>query len=190
MTQSESSPTDDQMPDGAAQAEHMALIETPEQRIATLEAEVATMKDRWLRAEAETANVRSRAAKDIQDARAYAVQKFASDVAEAAENLARGLAALPAETPNEPELLQKMRGGFAGIEKAFVAMLERHGVKREDATGKPFDPTLHQAMAEQPAPPGVAPGTVIQAYSAAWSLNGRLLRPAMVVVAAQANDAA
>ncbi|PZW50391.1 molecular chaperone GrpE [Humitalea rosea] len=185
MTHNESNPTHDQVPEGAASAEHTALIETPEQRIATLEAEVATMKDRWLRAEAETANVRARATKDIQDARAYAVQKFASDVAEAAENLARGLAALPAEAPGEPELLQKMRGGFSGIEKAFIAMLERHGVKREDATGKPFDPALHQAMAEQPAPPGVAPGTVIHAYSAAWSLHGRLLRPAMVVVAAQ-----
>lgn len=157
---------------------------TPEQRIATLEADLAQMKDRWLRAEAEMANVRARATKDMQDARAYAVQKFATDVAEAAENLDRGLAALPPETADEPELLRKMRGGFAGVQKAFVTMLERHGVKREEATGKPFDPALHQAMAEQPAPPGVAPGTVIQAWSAAWTLHGRLLRPAMVVVAA------
>ncbi|WP_431283252.1 nucleotide exchange factor GrpE [Humitalea sp. 24SJ18S-53] len=157
---------------------------TVEQTITALEAEVALMKDRWLRAEAEMANVRARAAKDAQDARAYAVQKFATDVAEAAENLDRGLAALPPETADEPELLRKMRAGFEGVRQAFVAMLERHGVKREDATGKPFDPAMHQAMAEQPAPPGVAPGTVIQAWSAAWTLNGRLLRPAMVVVAA------
>lgn len=157
---------------------------TPEQKIATLEADLAQMKDRWLRAEAEMANVRARATKDMQDARAYAVQKFATDVAEAAENLDRGLAALPPETADEPDLLRKMRGGFAGVQKAFVGMLERHGVKREEAAGKPFDPALHQAMAEQPAPPGVAPGTVIQAWSAAWTLHGRLLRPAMVVVAA------
>jgi molecular chaperone GrpE len=69
------------------------------------------------------------------------------------------------------------------VERAFVAMLERHGVQKQDAAGKPFDPELHQAMAEQPAPEGVEPGTVIQAWTPAWTLNGRLLKPAMVVVA-------
>lgn len=187
MTQMHDSPGHPQGTDPANANAHLDVAEapaTPEQRIATLEADLAQMKDRWLRAEAEMANVRARATKDMQDARAYAVQKFATDVAEAAENLDRGLAALPPETADEPELLRKMRGGFAGVQKAFVAMLERHGVKREEATGKPFDPAMHQAMAEQPAPPGVAPGTVIQAWSAAWTLHGRLLRPAMVVVAA------
>ena len=53
-----------------------------------------------------------------------------------------------------------------------------------EPSGEAFNPELHQAMAEQPAPEGVAPGTVIQAWSAAWTLNGRLLKPAMVVVAA------
>ncbi len=193
MNQMNDTPGDPQRPDTANAAGLHDVAEapaTPEQRIATLEADLAQMKDRWLRAEAEMANVRARATKDMQDARAYAVQKFATDVAEAAENLDRGLGALPPETEDEPELLRKLRGGFAGVQKAFVAMLERHGVQREDATGKPFDPALHQAMAEQPAPPGVAPGTVIQAWSAAWTLHGRLLRPAMVVVAAgEAQDA-
>lgn len=176
-----------QMHDNAAEQPPTDTAEAaapPEDRLTALEADLAQMKDRWLRAEAEIANVRARAAKDIHDARAYAVQKFATDVAEAAENLHRGLTALPSPAPDEPELLGKLRGGFEGVEKAFIAMLERHGVKREDATGKPFDPALHQAMAEQPAPPGVAPGTVLQGWSAAWTLHGRLLRPAMVVVAA------
>ncbi|MCZ8147062.1 MAG: nucleotide exchange factor GrpE, partial [Roseomonas sp.] len=61
-----------------------------------------------------------------------------------------------------------------------------HGVKKHDAAGQPFDPELHQAMAEQPAPEGVEPGTVIQAWTPAWTLNGRLLKPAMVVVAGKA----
>ena len=69
------------------------------------------------------------------------------------------------------------------MERAFVAMLERHGVARVEAQGAAFDPELHQAMAEQPAPEGVEPGTVIQAWTPAWTLNGRLLKPAMVVVA-------
>ena len=163
---------------------------TPEQRIQQLTEEVASLREKWLRAEAETQNIRSRSAREVQDARAYAVQKFATDVVEVAENLRRGLAALPAPAEGEPELLGKLRGGFEGVEKSFWATLERNGVQRHDATGKPFDPELHQAMAEQPAPEGVAPGTVIQAWSAAWTLNGRLVRPAMVVVAAKEPGAA
>ena len=63
-------------------------------------------------------------------------------------------------------------------------IIERNGIARKEAAGQPFDPELHQAMAEQPAPEGVAPGTVVQAWTPAWTLNGRLLKPAMVVVAA------
>lgn len=157
---------------------------SPEARVAELEAEVAAAKDRWLRAEAEMQNLRARSQREVQDARNYAVQKFASDMAEAAENFRRALDAIPkSDDPESP--VGKLRGGVEGMERAFVAALERHGVKRVEAQGQPFDPELHQAMAEQPAPEGVEPGTVIQAWSSAWTLNGRLLRPAMVVVAAK-----
>jgi molecular chaperone GrpE len=155
------------------------------ERIAALEAELAQMKDRWLRAEAEMQNLRTRTKREIEEARQYAVQKFARDVVETAENLRRGLDSLPRAEEGELELLAKLRGGFEGVERAFVAMLERHGVARQDAQGKPFDPELHQAMAEQPAPEGVEPGTVIQAWTPAWTLHGRLLKAAMVVVAAK-----
>ena len=83
-------------------------------------------------------------------------------------------------------MLAKLRNGYEGVERGFVAMLERHGVARADAQGAAFDPELHQAMAEQPAPPGVAPGTILQAWTPAWTLHGRLLKPAMVVVAGKA----
>ncbi len=159
----------------------------PALRVPELEAELALLKDRWLRAEAEAQNIRARAAREAQDARNYAVQKFAADMAEAAENFRRALDAMPpAEEAQGP--LAKLRGGVEGLERAFVAALERHGVKRLEPQGAPFDPELHQAMAEQPAPEGVEPGTVIQAWSSAWTLNGRLLRPAMVVVAAKASS--
>jgi molecular chaperone GrpE len=153
------------------------------ERIAQLEAELGQMRDKWLRAEADNANLRARAKREAEDARLYAVQKFARDVVEGAENLRRGLDSLPPAAEDEPELLAKLRGGFEGVERAFVAMLERHGVQKLDAQGKPFDPELHQAMAEQPAPEGVEPGTVIQAWTPAWTLHGRLLKAAMVVVA-------
>ena len=162
-----------------------ATAEEPD-RLAALEAEVAQLREKWLRAEAEMQNLRTRARREAEEARLYAVQKFARDVVETAENLRRGLDSLPPAAEDEPELLAKLRTGFAGVERGFATMLERHGVQKQDATGKPFDPELHQAMSEQPAPEGVEPGTVLQAWTPAWTLNGRLLKPAMVVVAGKA----
>ncbi len=151
-------------------------------RIAALEAEAQEMRDKWLRSEAEMANVRARAKRDADDARQYAIQKFARDVVEAADNLRRGLDQLPPAQPGEPEIVGKLRDGFEGVERSFLSLLERNGIAKVDATGKPFDANLHQAMAEQPSTE-YPPGTVIQAWTAGWTLNGRLLRPAMVVVA-------
>ena len=146
------------------------------------------MRDRWIRAEAEMQNVRARAKRDIDDTRQYAVQKFAADVVEAAENIRRGLASLPAPEPDEPATVTRLREGFEGVERSFVGIMERNGIKATDPTGQPFDANLHQAMSEQPSPDH-APGTVMQAWTQAWTLNGRLLKPAMVVVA-KAADAA
>jgi molecular chaperone GrpE len=151
-------------------------------RIADLEAELAEMKDRWMRSEAENANIRARAHREVNETRQYAVQKFAQDVAEAAENLRRGLDSLPPAAAGEPEIVARLREGLDGIERNFLNILERNGIKREDPTGAPFDPNLHQAMAEQESA-AHAPGSVMQAWTPAWTLHGRLLRPAMVVVA-------
>jgi molecular chaperone GrpE len=162
---------------------------TPEQalqaatdRITALESELAEMKERWMRSEAENANVRNRAKKDVDDTRQYAVQKFAADVVEAAENLKRGIDSLPPASPDQPAIVAKVREGLDGVERSFVSTLERNGIRHEDPVGQPFDPNLHQAMAEQESETH-PPGTVIQAWSKAWTLHGRLLRPAMVVVA-------
>jgi molecular chaperone GrpE len=158
------------------------LMQAATDRIAGLEAELAEMKERWMRAEAENANVRTRARKDVDDTRQYAVQKFATDVVEAAENLKRGIDSLPPPSDDQPAIVAKVREGLEGVERSFVSTLERNGIKRDDPVGQPFDPNLHQAMAEQESDIH-APGTVLQAWSKAWTLNGRLLRPAMVVVA-------
>jgi len=163
--------------------------ETPEQvmqaaaaRIAELEAERDEFRDKWMRAEAETQNVRARAKRDVDETRQYAVQKFARDVAEAAENIKRGLDSIPVPREGEPEIIGKLRDGFEGVERSFVALLERNGVVRTDPTGALFNPDLHQAMAEQETADH-PPGTVLQAWTQGWTLNGRILRPAMVVVA-------
>jgi molecular chaperone GrpE len=176
---------------GQEAGQEAAAEQNPAERIAALEAEVAQFRDRWLRAEAETQNIRTRTQREVADARNYATQKFAGDVVEVAQNLRRGLDALPAKRDDEDDLLARLRDGFEGVERSFLTLLERNGIVRKEAQGQPFDPELHQAMAEQPAPEGVAPGTVIQAWTPAWTLNGRLLKPAMVVVASggKAGDA-
>jgi molecular chaperone GrpE len=156
-------------------------LQAASERIAALEAELADMKERWMRAEAENANVRARAKKDVDDTRQYAVQKFAADVVDAADNLKRGISSLPPATEDQPAIVGKVREGLEGVERSFVSTLERNGIKREDPVGRPFDPNLHQAMAEQETDLH-PPGTIIQAWSQGWTLNGRLLRPAMVVV--------
>lgn len=163
--------------------------ETPRQstagdtsHVASLEAELSQMRDRWMRAEAEIANVRARAKRDVDETRQFAVQSFATDVAGAAENLRRGLDSLPTRSATEPELVTRLRDGLVGIERSFVGVLERNGMKQEDPTGSAFDPERHQAMAEE-VDAVHPPGTVLHTWTPAWTLNGRLLRPAMVVVA-------
>ena len=158
------------------------LMSEAAKRIAELEAERDDFRDRWMRAEAEMQNVRTRAKRDVDETRQYAVQKFAKDVVEAAENLRRGITSLPPQETGEPDIVTKLRDGFEGVERSFVGLLERNGIVGDDPVGKPFDANLHQAMAEQ-ATTEHPPGTVVQAWSRAWTLNGRLLRPAMVVVA-------
>jgi molecular chaperone GrpE len=172
-------------PDAAPPPEDLTpeqVLQAANDRILALEAELAEMKERWMRAEAENANVRARARKDVDDTRQYAVQKFATDVVEAAENLKRGIDSLPPPSADQPAIVAKVREGLEGVERSFISTLERNGIKREDPVGQSFDPNLHQAMAEQESETH-APGTVIHAWSKAWTLNGRLLRPAMVVVA-------
>ncbi|HEX3346481.1 MAG TPA: nucleotide exchange factor GrpE [Acetobacteraceae bacterium] len=159
------------------------------ERIAALEAERDDFKERWMRSEAEIANLRARTRREIEDTRQYAVQKFAKDVAEAADNLKRGIDAMPPASDREPAILTKLRDGFEGVERSFIALLERNGIKREDPTGSTFDPNLHQAMAEHETAEH-PPGTIIQAWTPSWTLNGRLLRPAMVVVAKAAGQGA
>ncbi len=158
------------------------------ERIAALEAEIAAMKDKWLRSEAETQNLRARAKRELDDARLYAVQKFAADVVEAADTLRRGLDNIPANTAGETEIIGKLREGFEGVERQFLSILNRNGIEREDPLGQAFNAERHHAMVQQPSAEH-PPGTVIQAWSPTWMLNGRLLKPAMVVVSAAQPEA-
>ncbi len=182
-------PEGEMLREGLTQPSSDALMAEAATRIKALEDEAGELKDKWLRAEAETQNVRNRARREVEDARAYAVTKFARDVVDAAENLERALASLPPEAEGEPEIVAKLREGVAAIGRSFQGALERNGVSRHEAAGEKFDPERHQAMAEAPSPE-VPAGHVIQAWTPAWTLNGRLLKPAMVVVSKGAPAAA
>ncbi|MGB1907552.1 MAG: nucleotide exchange factor GrpE [Spongiibacter sp.] len=140
--------------------------------------EAADAKEQALRAAAEAQNVRRRAEKDAENARKYALEKFAADVLVVADNLDRALAA--ADTENEE--LKPLIEGVELTRKAFVDALARHKVEQIDPAGQPFDPEFHEAMAMVPNP-DVEPNTVIDVMQKGYTLNGRLLRAAMVVVA-------
>ncbi|GBQ24370.1 heat shock protein GrpE [Acetobacter estunensis NRIC 0472] len=170
----------DAQPEGAPSTDD--VMSAASTRIKELEDQLAAEHDKWMRSEAEMQNLRARAKRDVDDARQYAVQKFARDVVEAAENLKRALANFPPRAEGEDKLITTMREGIEGTERSFLSILERHGVVSEDPSGKPFDANQHQAMAEQPSAEH-AHGTVMQAWTPTWTLHGRLLKPAMVVVA-------
>ena len=111
------------------------LMQAAAARIAELEAERAEMKDRWMRAEAETANVRARARREVDETRQYAVQKFARDVVEAAENLKpRPRQPSRRRRDGEPEIVARLREGFAGVERSFLgpAGTQRHPPRGPD----------------------------------------------------------
>ena len=151
-------------------------------RIAELEAELAEMKDRWMRAEAETANVRARAHREVNETPPVRRAEIRPGRGRGGREPAPRPRQPAARAAGEPEIVTRLREGLDGIERNFLGVLERNGIKREDPIGAPFDPNLHQAMAEQESA-AHPPGSVMQAWTPAWTLNGRLLRPAMVVVA-------
>ena len=154
-----------------------------EAALAALRAESAALKDQALRYAAEAENTRRRAEREINDARAYAIQAFARDLLGVADNLARALEHAPKDA--DDPLARNLTVGLEMTQKALTAAFERNGLKAIDpATGDRFDPHQHQAMMEQSSDT-VAPGAVIQVLQTGYELFSRVVRPAMVVVAAK-----
>lgn len=148
-----------------------------------LRAELAALKEQVLRYAAEAENTKRRAEREMNDARAYAITKFARDLLGVADIFDRALAAAPKDSA-EPAV-KGFVDGIALTAKELQAAFDKNGVKKIDpAKGEKFDPHKHQAMMEQPGS-DVAPGGVIQVLQPGYELLGRLVRPAMVVVAAK-----
>jgi molecular chaperone GrpE len=153
-----------------------------EGRIAELESQVADLTDRLLRAHAELDNIRKRAERDKAETAKYAISRFARDIVGVSDNFQRAIAAVPPGAASQDQALKSLIEGVSMSEREFLKVLERHGVKRIDPTGEIFNPHLHQAVMEQPNPE-LPSGTVLQVLQAGYSIEDRMLRPAMVVVA-------
>ena len=161
-----------------------AVADAAIDHIAALTAEVAALKEQTLRYAADAENTKRRAEREANDARAYAIQKFAADLLGVADNLARALGAQPADSADPA--VKNFVVGVEMTEAALQGAFERNGLKRiAPAQGEKFDPHKHQAMMEQPGT-DVAPGGVVNVLQPGYELLGRLVRPAMVVVAAKA----
>jgi len=138
---------------------------------------VSDQKDSVIRAKAEVDNVRRRSAQDVEKARKFALEKFAAELLPVVDNLERAIASVDKEDEGQKGLAE-------GVEltlQSMMSALDKFGVKVVDPQDKPFDPELHQAMSMQEVE-GVAPNTVLAVMQKGYELNGRLVRPAMVMV--------
>ncbi|MCY0966888.1 nucleotide exchange factor GrpE [Parathalassolituus penaei] len=144
--------------------------------LAAARQEIADLKDQMLRTQAEMQNVRRRAEADVEKAHKFAVEKFANEMLIVVDNLERGLAAAP-----QDESTVAIREGIEMTLNGFMSALAKFKVEVVDPVGQPFNPELHQAitMIENAE---LAPNSVMAVMQKGYTLAGRLLRPAMVVV--------
>jgi len=126
----------------------------------------------------EVENVRKRAIRDVERARKFALENFARELLAVKDSLEMGL------TAGQSADAESLVAGSEATLKLLTTTLERFGVAELDPEGEPFDPEMHEAMTVQPAA-DVEPGSVLTVIQKGYSLNGRLLRPARVIVAAE-----
>jgi molecular chaperone GrpE len=144
--------------------------------------EIAELKDQRLRMAAEMENLRRRTAREIKDAKSYAISGFARDMLQVSDNLQRALAAVPEQAESASDNgLKTLVEGVQLTERAMLSTLERHGVRKLEPMGQKFDPNFHQAMYEVPNT-DVPNNTVLDVVQPGYVIGDRMLRPAMVGV--------
>ena len=170
--------------DASAQQEGApeAASADPDARLAAAEAKAAENWDRYLRAAAELDNVRKRAVRDVENARKYALENFSRDLLAVRDSLEMGIDA--AQNAGESADAGALLEGSEATLKLLSQTMERFGVEMLDPIGEPFDPEFHEAMTMQPSA-DAEPGSILTVVQKGFTLNGRLLRPARVVVAAE-----
>ncbi|MEO3385393.1 nucleotide exchange factor GrpE [Mesorhizobium sp. CAU 1741] len=150
---------------------------------ATLQAELADTKDRLLRALAEQQNIRQQMQRQREEAVKFAASHLAEDLLDTLDNLRRAIDSVNAETSGQ-DSIEPLLKGIETTEGNLLATLARHGVQRIDALGTAFDPHHHHAVFQRPDATA-AEGTVVEVLQPGYTLHGRVLRPAMVGVAAR-----
>lgn len=169
-------------PQAAAAAAPAVADAALAERLAEAETQLAKVKDDYLRALAETENVRRRAQRDRQDASQYAIASFARDLLSVADNLRRALAAVDDAQRADNPALDGLIGGVEMTERELTTIFERYGVTRIEAIGQPFDPHVHEAMFEL-LNTEVANGTILHVLEDGYRLHDRTLRAARVGIA-------
>ena len=147
-----------------------------------LQAEVDKLKDQLLRTLAELENYRKRADREREDMAKFAITGFSRELLSVSDNLRRALESVPPEHEKPEELLNTLLEGVQITEKELLTAFKKHGIEKIEPLGQPFDHHLHQAMFEVEDPDKPA-GTIVHVLQPGYTLNGRLLRPAMVGVA-------
>jgi molecular chaperone GrpE len=151
--------------------------------LAAAEAKASENWNSYLRAVAELENYRKRADRELENARKYAVERFAQDLVGVGDSLEAGIVAATANPG--PALIEGAQATLKQLQRAF----DKAGIKVIDPLGQPFDPAWHEAMVAQESRDSAA-NTVLSVIQKGYSLNGRLLRPARVIVSkAPAGDA-
>ena len=165
--------TSDEPPvqDGAADVQRLTA------ELAVAQAQLTEAREAQLRAYAEMENVRKRAQRDVEAAHRFAIERFAVDMIEVRDTLELGIGSAGA-TADAARFVEGMQATLRMIDKAF----EKAGIAVIDPLGQPFNPALHEAMTTQPSYEH-PPGQVMAAIQKGFTLNGRLLRAARVVVA-------
>ncbi|QJQ97282.1 nucleotide exchange factor GrpE [Halomonas sp. PGE1] len=161
--------------EAAAEASDNPEAEVLAARVEELEQSVAEAKDQALRAAAEAQNVRRRAEQEAEKARKFALEKFVKELLPVVDSLEKALEAMA------DEATEAHREGVAMTLKMQRDVLAKFGVEILEPAGEPFDPQFHEAMAMVPNPE-LDPNTVMDVFQKGYLLNGRLVRPAMVVV--------
>ena len=159
-----------------ANSDDAAQDDSPEARIAVLEEELNAAKDQVLRAAAEAQNARRRAEQDAEKARKFALERFVKELLPVVDSLEKAL-----ESMQGDENATVHREGLEMTLKMQLSALEKFGVKPLEPQGEPFNPQYHEAMTMVPNP-AMEPNTVMDVLQKGYTLNDRLVRPAMVVV--------
>ncbi|MDT0581885.1 MULTISPECIES: nucleotide exchange factor GrpE [Alteromonadaceae] len=183
LTENEQTMTADELEQSINDDDNIARIAELEAELEIANGTIDGQKDAVLRARADMENAKRRAEQEVDKARKFALEKFASELLPVLDNLERAMQVADAEN----DAIKPVIEGVELTLKSFTSTVEKFGMQVVDPQGESFNPELHQAMSMQESA-DLAPNTVMAVMQKGYTLNGRLLRPAMVMVSRAASD--